>query len=454
MSGPIQPRIFNGTRDLLPEEMIPRNQMLSIMTRIFESFGFAPVETPVMEFLDILLGKYGAEGDKLIYPLAYKGGDKLGLRYDLTVPLSRLVAMHPELQRPFKRYQIQPVYRADRPQPAQGRFREFYQCDVDTVGTASLVADAENLAVCHAVYEKLGLTEPELGLIMRINNRKLLRALVVAAGLEAEQDKEVCTALDKIDKIGREKVEELLAEQGIAEDNRRRLFELIELGDEIGPTKQNELIAALRERLGDDEQAKLALDEAAELFDHAEALGVPRELMHFDLVLTRGLDYYTGPIYEFRITKLENFGSLGGGGRYDDLMSIYGIADTPATGVSIGLSRVQSALVKLGRLEEKKTPTRVLVLRFGDVEHRDQLALVSSFRAAGIPAEVYYEDARFKRQIGHADKLGIPFVAIQGSRELKNGVVQLKELASGEQFEVPSAEAPAKVLERLGGETA
>ncbi len=449
MSGPIQARIFNGTRDLLPEDMLPRQRMLRVMTRVFETYGFAPVETPVMEFLDILLGKYGEEGDKLIYPLAYKGGNVLGLRYDLTVPLSRLVAMHPELPRPFKRYQIQAVYRADRPQPAQGRFREFYQCDVDTVGTASLMADAENLAVCYRVYDELGLTAPELGLVMRINSRKLLRALVTASGLPAERDKEVCTALDKIDKVGREKVEELLAEQGIPDENRARLFALIGLGAEIGTNRQGELIAALEDRLGEAEGATEALAEMRELFANAEALGVPREAMHFDLVLTRGLDYYTGPIYEFRLDKLENFGSLGGGGRYDDLMEIYGIKDCPATGVSIGLSRVQSALTRLGSLQAEKTPTRVLVLRMGDVAATAQLGLVTRLREAGIPSEIFYEEARFKKQIGHADKQGIPFVMIQGSRELEAGVVQLKELASGDQREMTPDEAIAQLSSRL-----
>ncbi|MFT7619882.1 MAG: histidyl-tRNA synthetase [Planctomycetota bacterium] len=449
MNGPIQARVFNGTRDLLPEEMIPRQRMLAVMTRIFEKYGFAPVETPVMEFLEVLLGKYGEEGDKLIYPLAYKGGNVLGLRYDLTVPLSRLVAMHRDLPMPFKRYQIQPVYRADRPQPAQGRFREFYQCDVDTVGSDSLVADAENIAVCYEVYRELGLAGDDVGLIMRINNRKVLRAMVCAAGLDAEQDKVVCTALDKIDKIGEEKVEGLLVEAGIPADAIKHLFDTIKLGQKIGPTCHAELIEAVGERLGDIPEGAQALDEMRALFSHVEALGVPANLLHFDLVLTRGLDYYTGPIYEFRITKLENFGSLGGGGRYDDLMSIYGKGDIPATGVSIGLSRVLSALLKMDRLVASKTPTRVLVLRMSDVDINEQIALVSKLREGGVPTELFYADAKFKKQISHADKLGIPFVAIQGSRETAKGVVQLKDIRVGEQVEVKVEEAAAHILKHL-----
>ena len=436
MNVPIQARIFNGARDILPEEMIPRQEMLAKMTKIFETFGFAPLETPVMEFLDVLLGKYGEEGDKLIYPLAYKGGNVLGLRYDLTVPLSRLVAMHPELSYPFKRYQIQPVYRADRPQPAQGRFREFYQCDVDTIGTESLVADAENVAVCYQVYESLGLTGSDTGLSMRINNRKILRAMVRAAGLSEDMDKVVCTALDKIDKIGREKVEELLVDEGVGASERQKLFDIIDLGANIGMTNHQGLIDALAGVFSADAEGLRTLEEMRELLDHIFAMGVPQDIVHFDLVLTRGLDYYTGPIYEFCLAKLKNFGSLGGGGRYDDLMSMYGKKSIPATGVSVGLSRIQSALLKLNKLQAKKTPTSVLVLKMDDVDTGDQLALVSKFRSAGIPTELFYEQARFKKQISHADKMGIPFVAIQGSRELKAGVVQIKDVRVGQQTEV------------------
>ncbi len=447
--GPIQPRVFNGTRDLLPEEMIPRQRMLRVMTKIFEKYGFAPVETPVMEFLDVLLGKYGEEGDKLIYPLAYKGGAVLGLRYDLTVPLSRLVAMRRDLPMPFKRYQIQPVYRADRPQPAQGRFREFYQCDVDSVGTDSLVADAENVAVCYEVYQELGLAADDVGLIMRLNNRKVLRAMVSAAGLDADQDKVVCTALDKIDKIGGEKVEELLRQEGISDQAIQHLFETIQLGEKIGPSNHAALIEAVAERFDGDEEGIAALEEMTTLFSHLDALGVPANLLHFDLVLTRGLDYYTGPIYEFRITKLENFGSLGGGGRYDDLMSIYGKGDVPATGVSIGLSRVLSALLKMDRLKAEKTPTKVLVLRMDDVTMNEQIKLVKALRDGGVPTEMHYSSGRFKKQIGHADKLAIPFVAIQGSRETAKGVVQIKDIRSGEQAEVAVDKAAAFILEQL-----
>ncbi|MCA9320548.1 MAG: histidine--tRNA ligase, partial [Planctomycetes bacterium] len=412
-----------------------RKAMLATMTGIFEDFGFAPVETPAMEFLDILLGKYGEEGDKLIYPLAYKGGKTLGLRYDLTVPLSRLVAMNPDLPRPFKRYQIQPVWRADRPQPAQGRFREFYQCDVDTIGSAAISADAENLAVCYRVYEAFGFNDAECGLVMRVNNRKLLRAIVEAVGLPGNSDRVVCTALDKIDKIGREAVESELRDKGIAASAIASLFEVIACGQSTGG-EPRQTLAAVRDRLGTADAAVAAGDEMAQLFDALDALEVPANILRFDLVLTRGLDYYTGPIYEFALSGLDNFGSLGGGGRYDDLMANYGVGDLPATGVSIGLSRVQSALQRLGRIGSRRSPAQALILRLGDhgVEH--SLRLATRLRRSGVPCEVWYEPDRFKKQIQHADRLGIPFVVIQGPDELERGVVQLKDIRKGEQREI------------------
>lgn len=435
MPEPIRARVFKGTRDLMPEEMIPRQRMLTKMRSVFERFGFAPVETPVMEHLDILLGKYGEEGEKLIYPLAYKGGRQLALRYDLTVPLSRLVAMRPELPLPFKRYQIQPVYRADRPQPAQGRFREFYQCDVDSVGTASLVADAENIAVCHEIYQDLGLVEA--GIEMRLNNRKILGAIVEAAGLGEDMDHVVFTILDKIDKIGREEVESELEKKNIDAATRARLFEIIDLGDQIGATRHLELLDALDDRLANTRLGGEGVSEMRELFGHLAAMDVPADALSLDLVLTRGLDYYTGPIYEFRTTAADNFGSLGGGGRYDDIMGLYGKGDVPATGVSIGLSRVQSLLEKLGLIEAAQTPTRGLVLRFDDVPVNEALGLVTRLRREGTPVELFDRVAQFGKQIAYADKRGIPFVLIQGRREIESGMVQVKDIRVGEQSEVP-----------------
>jgi histidyl-tRNA synthetase len=438
MAGPIEARCFKGTEDIMPEKMIPRQKMLRIITGVFESYGFAPLETPAMEFMDVLLAKSGEENAKLIYNLAYKGGQVLGLRFDLTVPLARLVAMRPDLPLPFKRYQIQPVWRGERAQIGQGRFREFYQCDVDTIGSSSIVADAENVACSIEVYEKLGITRASAGLVARVNHRKILRAIVVAAGLPAEMDGAVCTILDKADKIERSEIEKLLLAAGVDAAAQARLFDLIAIGERAGKTSHEAILAELERRFAGIEVGLLGLVEMRELFTATAALGVPRELVEFDLVLTRGMDYYTGPIYEFRATTLTSFGSLGGGGRYDDLIGIYCGRDVPATGVSVGLSRVQEALEALGLAEAKRSsPTRALVIRFDDVALEAQLGLVRALRARGVPAEIYLEGGRFKKQMLYADRKGIPFAVIQGSTEVEKGTAQVKELATGKQEEMP-----------------
>lgn len=436
MSQRPQPRNFKGTKDIMPEEMIPRQAMLRSIRTVFERFGFAPLETPVMEFLDVLLAKGGEENKKLVYPLAYRGGDVLGLRFDLTVPLARLVAQRPDLPMPFRRYQIQPVWRGERAQVNKGRFREFYQCDVDTVGTASLLADGENIAVAYEVYQVLGLCGEDVGLTIRLNNRKLLSAIVEAAGLSAAMDQPVCTALDKIDKIGRESVEEILEKEGVSGSARATLFDLVELSADPEMTCEK-LLPELRKRLSETVTGIEGVDEVEEVLAHAVALGVPSERIKIDLVLTRGMDYYTGPIYEFCATALPGFGSLGGGGRYDDLIGTFAGRDVPATGVCIGLSRVQEAMTRLGLLlDDQRSPAQVLVLQFSDVPVSSALELTRSFREAGVATEVYPEDARFKKQVVYAERKGIPFVAIQRGDELRKGTVQVKNIKTGEQIEL------------------
>ncbi len=430
------PRIFKGTKDIMPEEMIPRLEMLRAIRGVFEVYGFAPLETPVMEYLDILLAKTGEETSKLVYPLAYKGGDTLGLRFDLTVPLARLVAQRPDLPLPFRRYQIQPVWRGERAQVNKGRFREFYQCDVDTIGTESLVADAENLAVAFDVYRALGLDGEDVGLRIRLNSRKLLTAMVEAAGLPEEMGQPCCTALDKIDKIGREAVEEILGKEGVAPESQTALFDLCGMSSaEDGSS--TELIARLKNRLADTQVGVEGAEEVEQVLQYAVELGVPEERICVDLLLTRGMDYYTGPIYEFCATALPGFGSLGGGGRYDDLIGGFVGRTVPATGVCIGLSRVQEAMTRLGLLsDDRHVPTQALVLRFSDSPLGDALALTRCLRSAGVACEVYPEDARFKKQIQYAERKGIPFVLIQRESEIATGTVQVKNIESGEQVEV------------------
>jgi histidyl-tRNA synthetase len=436
---PVEPRLFHGTRDLLPAELLPRNDLLKTLVEVFERFGFAPVETPAMEFLDILLGKYGPEGEKLIYRLAYEDGKTLALRYDLTVPLARLVCMHPELPRPFKRYQIQPVWRADRPQPNQGRFREFYQCDVDTVGTASLIADAENVAVVHAGILALGLRDFEV----RVNDRKTLRGIVQWSGVPAGREADALRVLDKLDKVGEDGVRAELLAAGFPGDSIDRLLRFAALR---GPA--SEVLGAAGEILAGIDPAREGLAETREVLDHVAALGVDPARIVVDLALTRGLDYYTGPIYEVVLTGKEKFGSLGGGGRYDDLLEVFGGEKTPATGVSIGLTRVLSALLKLGLLEARESPVRALVMRMPDVAVSAILGIATSLRAAGIPTEVYHEPDRLKKQFQYAERKGVPFCVLPGADELARGEVNLKELATGQQQVVRLADLPGRLQRR------
>ncbi len=432
----VEPRLFQGTRDILPEELLPRQELVAALVRTFESFGFAPLETPAMEFLDILLGKYGEEGEKLIYKLAYKGGEVLALRYDLTVPLSRVVAMNPELPLPFKRYQIQPVWRADRPQPAQGRYREFIQCDVDTIGTASMAADAENVAVVAAGIRALGLTD----FVVRVNHRKLLRGMVEAAGLAAEQEAGVLRSVDKLDKIGTEGVQKELTASGISDDAQRALLTLMDLDG--APL---EVLRKVEERVGASPAAAQGIRELREMMEYADALGVDATRVQVDLHLTRGLDYYTGPVYEVALTSIEKFGSLGGGGRYDDLMSIYGGAPVPATGVSIGLSRVLSALLKLGKLSVRSSPAQAMILRFADAAPSDGLRLCTELRNAGVACELYYDADRLKKQFLLAERKGIPCAVIVGANEIAAGTATLKHLPTGVQETLPRAALAARI---------
>ena len=440
MSPTVQARLFKGVKDVLPEELLARNQLMQTLVAVFERYGFGPLETPAMEYLDILLGKYGTEGDKLIYKLAYKGGETLALRYDLTVPLSRVVAMNPDLPMPFKRWQVQPVWRADRAQPAQGRFREFIQCDVDTVGTASLAADAENVAVVHDGIRALGIDD----FLVRINNRKLLAGIREWAGIAPAQEADLFRSIDKLDKIGLDGVRAELAKLDLPAEPVEKVLGVMEITG-----APEEVLARAEATLAGSERAAEGVSELRELLEGVAALGVALDRMQIDLYLTRGLDYYTGPIYEVNLTSIEKFGSLAGGGRYDDLAGVYGNATVPATGVSIGLSRVLSALRKLDLLKSRTTTSQVLVARLEDTPIAECLRICSELRAGGIACETYYDPDRLKKQFQLAERKGIPIVALAGASELAAGTVNLKHLARSEQVTVPRAEFVQKAAALL-----
>jgi histidyl-tRNA synthetase len=434
----IEPRIFSGTRDFLPEEMLQREEIIGTIKDAFRRYGFLPLETPAIEYLDILLGKYGEEGDRMIYRLSYEEGKTLALRYDLTVPLSRLVAMyHGQLQFPFKRYQIQPVWRADRPQIRQGRFREFYQCDADIVGSDTMLADAEIIAVTNEILTALGFSN----FVIRINHRRILRAITLHSGLRREDEAAVCRCIDKLDKIGMDGVRKEMHEAGFSRAAVDEVFKILELEGE-----PHELLERLATLLGKAEGAEEGIGRTAELLDHVARLGVPRDNFRLDLYLARGLDYYTGPIYESVLPDHPHIGSLTGGGRYDELIGLYSGIDVPATGTTIGLDRMFAAMGQLGMLSTRRTTTKVLVINFGGKALTAALAFAGRARAAGIAAEVFFEEARLKKQMSYADRKGIPYVAIIGDEEAEGGKVGIKKLASGEQVTLPLAKA-LKMLE-------
>lgn len=430
----IEPRTFKGTRDFLPSEMIRREELFDYLRTVFQRYGFAPLETPAMEFMEILLGKYGVEGEKLIYPLAYKGGKTLALRYDLTVPLARAVAEHHELPRPFKRYQMQPVWRADKPQLHQGRYREFYQCDADIVGEESRVADAEILALVAEILHGL-----EVGTFqVRLNHRKILEGLVAAAGLPPEAGPAVLRAIDKLDKVGEAGIEAELEREGIEREARSRILTLLS-----SPSGGRDAI----ERAG--ENPHPAFREGAadllKIWSALEAMGVAMDRFEFRFTLARGLDYYTGAVYEASIDSLPHLGSLAGGGRYDGLVGLFSDEDVPAVGVAIGFDRVLTALEQLGRLPARPTRTEVLVLQFSPESAAAGLSMLGRLRREGIRAEFWYRAERLGKQIQQADRRGIPCVIFQGPEEAERGEWVAKRLDSGEQLTFPEAEVPARL---------
>ena len=432
----IKPRIFKGARDFLPEQMLHREKILDVMRKVFKKYGFSPVETPAIEYLNVLSGKYGEDADRLIYKLNYKTDtkDEAALHYDLTVPFSRVVAMNPDLTLPFKRYQIQPVWRADRPQPHQGRFREFYQCDIDAVGSKSMLIDAEMVAITYEVLKELGFTT----FLIKINNRKILNGITQYAGLSSDMTQEVCRSIDKLDKMPWSEVEKELTEKEIQEDAINKLGKLL--------NKELDL-NTLAQTLIDIDIAQQGIAETQQLFAYLEDLGVEQKHYTFDLSLARGLDYYTGPIFETKLTDQPHMGSLTGGGRYDQLIGMFAGRELPAVGTTLGLDRIFTAMQQLEMLPSIKTSTKVLVLVFSEKEIKHSIRLASQLRNAGIETEIYPEAIALKKQFAYADKKNIPFVAILGENEIKENKITLKELKTGVQETIGLTE----LVKRVGG---
>lgn len=442
-SKPNKPSIPKGTRDFGPAEMAGRNYIFDTVRSVFKKYGFAPLETPSMENLSTLMGKYGEEGDKLLFKILNSGDafDKVapedlnnsnalsvkvcekGLRYDLTVPFARYVVQHKnELVIPFKRYQIQPVWRADRPQ--KGRYREFYQCDVDVIGSKSLLNELELVQITDEVFGKLG-----INVCVKINNRKILQGLAEVIG---HPDKliDITIAIDKIDKIGLEAVKEELAARGVDENG----ISLIEPVLLLQGTTQ-EKIASIRAILAPSEVGTKGVDELEELFGYIQTVGIKQEC-EIDLSLARGLNYYTGAIFE---VKAKDFaiGSICGGGRYDDLTGIFGLPDMSGVGISFGADRIYDVLEGLNKFpEEAIEGTKVLFSNMGKFEVNYLLPAVAMLRANGINCEIYPENSKLKKQFDYADKKHIPYFVIVGEQEVTEGMFNIKTLSNGEQKRV------------------
>jgi histidyl-tRNA synthetase len=429
----ITPRTFRGTRDFLPAELLGRRKIVSTIEEAYRKYGFQPLETPAIEYLEVLTGK-SEENDKLIYEIKRARGSTvqtaetaIALRYDLTVPLARVVAQYADLPRPFKRYQIQPVWRADRPQPNQGRYREFVQCDADILGTDSLLADAELVALSHEILHALGFE----GFQIRISSRKLLRGLVDIVTGSTEKTGAFCRAIDKLDKIGWEEVKVELAESGMDGNRVEQLMRSLQ--ETLGLHPNFEISEKL---LSKSDSAMAGLREIQTVYQESVDLGVETGLLSCDPTLARGLDYYTGPIFESVITYLPHMGSLSGGGRYDGLVETFSKNGVPATGMSFGLDRIQTALIQLEKFKEVPSETQVLIARFDNEGVSENLRIAALLRKANFRVEIWYDDDRMKKQFSYADKQQIPLVVMAGSEERAQGLVSLKNMRTGEQQKV------------------
>ena len=437
-----KPGIPKGTRDFSPEVMVKRNYIFNNIKEVFQKYGYLPIETPAMENLSTLLGKYGEEGDKLLFKilnsgdflrkadpqlLADKSSDKVamqisekGLRYDLTVPFARFVVQHQnEIAFPFKRYQIQPVWRADRPQ--KGRYREFYQCDVDVVGSNSLLNEVELIQIVDEVFRKL-----KVNVVLKLNNRKVLAGIADKIGAP-EKIVDITVAIDKLDKIGLENVNAELEAKGLGKEAIDALQPIILLEGDNG-----EKLSKLKDILKDSETGMKGVAELEQVFSMLDVLNLGLDV-ELDLTLARGLNYYTGAIFEVKAKDVE-IGSITGGGRYDDLTGIFGLKNVSGVGISFGADRIYDVMNQLGLFpEHSDASVRLLFVNFGEKEQLHCLKILAGIRKAGINAEIYPDAVKLKKQMAYANKKSVPFVAMVGENEMNEGVINLKNMETGEQ---------------------
>jgi histidyl-tRNA synthetase len=434
-----KPSILKGFRDYLPEQMILRQEVIRRFREVFERHGFDPLDTPAIEYIEVLTGKAG-ENEKLMYAFEDHGGRHVGLRYDLTVPLARVVAMHQsEIVIPFKRYHIAPVWRADRPQ--RGRTREFWQCDADIVGVESMTADAEIISVLVDGLAAVGLDISTV----QISHRRILERIAVAAGIPESQASTVYRSVDKLDKIGADGVKAEMVEGGIPAVAADAVLDTISLRGSAA-----DLLAELSARMEADAKAQSALSEMTQLFQLLEQMGVASDKAIFDLTLARGLDYYTGPVFEAKVTE-PKVGSVAGGGRYEGLIGSFGSRSISATGVSLGLERI---IEVVREHETMPIPTAVAQVFVPVVDRHLGIAahLATELRSAGFKTDLsLLEGKSLGEQLKYADRRGIAFAAILGPNEAERGVVSIKHLKTGEQIEVERSDVSAR-FENLIGE--
>ena len=435
----ITPRTLKGFRDYLPETMMPRERLIDVAKQVYRSYGFAPIDTPALEYLEILLGKGGAETDKQLYRFEDHGGRKVGLRFDLTVPLARFVAQHVnQVGTPFKRYQVATVWRGENTQ--RGRYREFMQCDFDTVGTTSIVADIETVLVVHDLLSAIGFDR----FTIRVNNRRVLNGMLEKNGLHTESAA-VLRALDKLAKIGREAVAAEIVD--VTSATPAQADQLLQLAD-LDATGE-ELFDALAQLISGNDLGMSGVTDLRDVYAAAQAGGVPTSRLKIDVSIARGLDYYTGTVLETFLDELPELGSVCSGGRYDDLAGVYTRQELPGVGASLGLDRLLAGMEQLGMLEPTRTPAIALIPYFDADRLHDYLRLASQLRRAGIDVEVYPEPRKLGKQLQYADRRGFRVALIAGEQEFAQGNVQVKDLAAGTSVTVPIAEEAADVVRQI-----
>jgi histidyl-tRNA synthetase len=434
----IEPRTLKGFRDYLPEAMIPRERLIATAQRVYRSYGFAPIDTPALEYEEILIGKGGGETDKQMYRFEH-GRHRVAMRFDLTVPLARFVAQHVnELGLPFNRYHIATVWRGENTQ--RGRYREFMQCDFDTIGTLSPVADIETALVIHDLFRAIGFE----GFTIHVNNRMVLTGLLERLGL-AEQSANVLRALDKLHKVGAQAVtEEMAATAGASAEQAREVLKLAEISG-----GNDEILKQLETLVAASETGRAGIARLSELVSATSAAGISKERLKLDVAIARGLDYYTGTVFETFLDALPTIGSVCSGGRYDNLAELYTTQKLPGIGASLGLDRLLAAMEELGMLPKAATPAEIFIPFFDATRLADYLRLAARLRAAGFGVEFYPEPKKLGQQLKYADRRGFRVALVAGENEFAAGTIQLKNLATAESQTIPLTTDASELIAAL-----